>query len=251
MFGIVVIGSALFAPSPGSRLVHLHSLLLQVLVVFGLPFGFSQWRRIDFRSAFRLAPTSFRNVLLSTLLALCLTVLLEEIYYWQFKLTGVSAVSTQQIQQLLKADSSLTFFWILLSMVIVPAFCEEFLFRGFILNRFLAQSGVGQSVMMSAILFGLFHRNLQSLFPFTLAGALLAWIVLRSGSLYNGIVAHGLVNAWAIVISNTGLSAHLPWIEQTAHVPPALQLICLLGIILGGKQLKDSNPTHSYPPAAS
>ena len=50
-----------------------------------------------------------------------------------------------------------------ISTAIVPAFCEEFLFRGMICNQ-LRPYGKTVAVVVSAVLFGLMHQNVGQLF---------------------------------------------------------------------------------------
>ena len=48
-------------------------------------------------------------------------------------------------------------------MCLVPAFCEEFLFRGAILSNCLP-FGRGTAIFISALLFGLMHQNVEQIF---------------------------------------------------------------------------------------
>ena len=118
--------------------------------------------------------------------------LLDEVAFWQERLTGVRASLSPEIQRLLRADSALQLGWIFFALALTPAICEELLFRGFILGRFLETGQPGQSLMMTSLLFGLFHRNLPALLPTTLAGIMLAFAVWRTGSLYCAIVMHAV-----------------------------------------------------------
>ena len=139
---------------------------------------------------------------------------------------------------LLRADSALQLVWIFFALALTPAICEELLFRGFILGRFLETGQPGQSLMMSSLMFGLFHRNLPALLPTTLAGVMLAFVVWRTGSLYCGILIHALVNTWAILVVNTRLGELLPWTRQPSQVPIALLALSVLGVVVAGRQLQ-------------
>jgi membrane protease YdiL (CAAX protease family) len=114
------------------------------------------------------------------------------------------------------------------------------------LGRFLETGQPGQSLMMTSLLFGLFHRNLPALLPTTLAGVMLGFVVWRTGSLYCAIVIHTVVNTWAILVVNTRLGEFLPWTCQPSHVPTWLLVVCAFLVLIAGKQL-----TLSTQPATS
>src|SRR3990172_10452631 len=80
-FAIVLVGSQLFAPQFGDKYAPLHSIFLQILLVFGIPFVTSQWLKLNKRTVFSLNPTSLGNLACSVLIALSLTILLEEMGY--------------------------------------------------------------------------------------------------------------------------------------------------------------------------
>ncbi len=237
------------APAPTSSRVWIDAALLQVFLVLGLPL-FSCWLlKLEIRHTFRLRSTSPRNLLLTVSLTFCLILLLDEISFLQDEVLGKSTSSENHLALLLRADSFSQLIWILLSMAVIPAVCEEFLFRGFLLDRFLSQDNRWHSIMMSSILFGLFHQDLRRLVAATLAGALLGFIVIRTQSICNSILAHAFVNTWGVAVINSSISDYLPWVKQTTHVPYALQAICLWGIVVAGRRLReDKNPDASERP---
>ena len=76
--------------------------------------------------------------------------------------------------------------------------CEELFFRGFVLPGLVKRFGVPAAVVVSSGLFAAFHVDLGMLVPTFLLGAALAWIYLRTGSIWPGIMAHGIQNALAL-----------------------------------------------------
>jgi membrane protease YdiL (CAAX protease family) len=82
---------------------------------------------------------------------------------------------------------------VLLISTLVPLW-EEMFFRGFIQNVLRNRLGVWAAILVSSLLFGLFHIiPLQMIGAFTL-GILLAWLYEKSGSLWLPIFAHALNN---------------------------------------------------------
>jgi membrane protease YdiL (CAAX protease family) len=85
----------------------------------------------------------------------------------------------------------------LVAATIVP-FAEELFFRGLGV-RALAFLGSMAAIVGTALAFGLGHGLLVALPILVSFGAALAWVRLRSDSVWPGIVAHGLFNAFALV----------------------------------------------------
>lgn len=82
---------------------------------------------------------------------------------------------------------------VLLISTLVPLW-EEMFFRGYIHNVLRNRLGVWAAILVSSLLFGLFHLiPLQMIGAFTL-GILLAWLYEKSGSLWLPIFAHALNN---------------------------------------------------------
>jgi membrane protease YdiL (CAAX protease family) len=186
---------------------------------------------------FNLRPPSTRDLFWSFVLAFSSLSVLDEVAYLQYRFIGVSASLNADTQLLLQASSVRQLLWLFLALALIPAICEEVLFRGFIFRRFLDASGPGQALMISAVLFGLFHRNLQTLLPTILAGVLLGFVVWKTSSLYNAVVAHATINAWAIVLVNTSLTRKLPWTAQPSQVPSVVLIASIVGIVLAGRNL--------------
>lgn len=89
----------------------------------------------------------------------------------------------------------------LLLVAVLPAVCEELLFRGMI-QRGLERIGAGWSIFLSGILFGLFHFDFQRLAAQTLIGFLSAYVVYRTGSIFNGMILHFSNNGLLTLFAN-------------------------------------------------
>ena len=81
---------------------------------------------------------------------------------------------------------------LLLGCVIAPV-CEEYLFRGLLLNR-LRPYGERFAVWASALCFGLFHGNFSQFFYACAIGVLFARVVLKTGRLRQAMLLHALIN---------------------------------------------------------
>jgi len=78
--------------------------------------------------------------------------------------------------------------------------CEEIMFRG-VLQRGFERLGAKKAILITALLFGLFHLDFQRLLGTFLLGALIGYIVHRTNSLFAGMFAHFTNNSIAVVIT--------------------------------------------------
>lgn len=110
------------------------------------------------------------------------------------------------------------------TMAIIPAFVEEFLFRGLVQSN-LRPYGSGVAIVGSAVLFGLMHQNIQQVFYATVAGLVLGYIYEVTDSIWCGILLHLLNNGFSVFES--AISAR--WNTATA------ERVCALaeGVIFG------------------
>ncbi len=91
-----------------------------------------------------------------------------------------------------------------ISTAVLPAFVEEWIFRGFVFGTLRAH-GDGVAVVLSAALFGLFHGNLVQI-PFAfLLGLVLAYLVVLTDSIWPSVVLHGVNNLMSVLLSFVGL----------------------------------------------
>ena len=86
----------------------------------------------------------------------------------------------------------------LITVCVVPAFCEEFLFRGAFLSNLLP-FGRTTAIIASSLLFALMHENpVQILYTF-IAGMLLGLIYVKTGSIWNCIILHLFNNFFSVI----------------------------------------------------
>lgn len=88
----------------------------------------------------------------------------------------------------------------LISIAVIPAICEEILFRGYILRAFEKSWGIILAILVSGLFFGLFHLQAANAIPLATLGVVLAVMTWLSGSIWPAIFAHFVNNAVAVVI---------------------------------------------------
>lgn len=90
--------------------------------------------------------------------------------------------------------------WIgLLLIALLPAVAEELLFRGVIFNSFNKKYGYIIGMIVSALLFGIYHMNwIQGVFAFII-GLALAYGYYKTGSIITCMIIHFFNNAFSVI----------------------------------------------------
>ena len=83
---------------------------------------------------------------------------------------------------------------------VLPAICEETLNRGIMLNG-SSMLGMKKSVLLTGLLFGLLHMNIEQFFYATLIGFLLGYLCWGCGSIFPCMVVHFMNNALSVFFS--------------------------------------------------
>lgn len=118
-----------------------------------------------------------------------------------------------------------------LMIVVMPAFCEELFFRGFLGGAFRARGFTRPAVIVaSGILFGLFHLDPYRLVPVTVLGMLMMYVVEITGSVVAGIVYHFVNNGVVFLVAV--LAAERP--QAGADLPSVPQVVFALLLTCGG-----------------
>lgn len=88
----------------------------------------------------------------------------------------------------------------LIAIAVIPAICEEILFRGYVLRSFEKSWGIITAIIVSGLFFGLFHLQAGNLIPLSTLGVVLAMMTWLSGSILPAIFAHFINNGMAVII---------------------------------------------------
>lgn len=89
---------------------------------------------------------------------------------------------------------------VFLLMVVAPV-TEEFLFRGLILRGLLGRFGTGPAVVLTALLFALFHVNPWQFVGAFVLGLLFGWFYLALRSLVPCLIGHAAANGFPLLVS--------------------------------------------------
>ena len=135
----------------------------------------------------------------------------------------------------IKLDNVLSITLCIIFLGIVPAFIEEFIFRGAVLQGF-KKYGKWVAILVSALLFTLMHGNVQQTIYQFGCGVLFGLLVWETGSIWASIILHAGNNILVIVLQTlvdcgviNAQSADVTWIYI---IFAFILVIALIGIIL-------------------
>ena len=125
-----------------------------------------------------------------------------EIGDWAIEIEGdVAAV----LSGIITETSAAQFALVLLAVGALPALGEELVFRGLLQPGFIRMTGSAHfGIWLTAAFFGLVHLQFAGLLPRVFLGAVLGFLVYRSGRLWIPIVAHALFNGSQAVAARLG-----------------------------------------------
>lgn len=111
------------------------------------------------------------------------------------------------------------------SIAVVPAICEEFLFRGTILSNLLP-FGRNAAIVGSAVLFGLMHQNPYQILYTTVAGLILGYAYIKTDSIWCPTIIHFCNNAFSVTEQVIEANCRA---EVSAVVIPVMDAVMLFG----------------------
>ncbi len=128
---------------------------------------------------------------------------------WNINLALVSLLpvpehQTRLLQQLIDRPSLPV---ALIAIAVVPAICEEVVFRGVLLRGLASRLYAPVAVVLSAMAFAVYHLNPIQMLPTLLLGLAFGTIALRAGSSLPTMLAHALNNTFALLVARGDVPA--------------------------------------------
>lgn len=172
---------------------------LSQLIIGGVPLLSAWYGKVDFRETFSLRAVRVKQLLALPVLALGSYLFFNAVCQPIAALAEKSAETYSDTFELLRDGQS--FGIALLVIGIAPAICEELLFRGYLFSSLRKKVKPAAAIVISSLLFGIYHFNLfQSSYAFLL-GMVIAYTVYCTGSLLCGCFIHFVCNSLSVVLT--------------------------------------------------
>lgn len=217
---------------------------IALISTFGLLPTLAAWlARNRFKTTFRLQPSGILSIIGAILLGLGAWTLAHEAFLIAESL-GVGGLSDQQIAgaEATVAKMRQTSPLLLIAVfALTPAVIEELCFRGYLFSAIRGAASPLRTVLITALLFGLFHvltgsaLLIERFVPSTLMGLIIGWVAYRTGSVYPGIVIHfvhnGLLNTVLYYQDQLGFLG--AGFDDQTHLPPHWLAIAAVLVLVG------------------
>jgi ABC-2 type transport system permease protein/sodium transport system permease protein len=208
----------------------------------GVPAAAAGLGRVRLETSFRLAPPRSAALAAAALLGVSLWpfahAFLTALQEWGF--TTLPDNYQELVRQNMQKLRELSPVAIVATLAVVPAVCEELFFRGFLYSALRNQVGPRQTVLGTAILFGLFHLitgeafAVERLATTTFLGLVLGWVCWKTASVVPGMVLHGCHNGCLVLLAYYKEElVERGWISGEDQLPAAVFLGAAVGVCLG------------------
>ena len=197
--GLIIIGvfQLLLDISDASPIMGIIYIFIS-LISFGvvLLIGFNKTNR-KFNEVFKINKVSPILWGIVTIITIGMSIVVSEIDNL-FQLILPMSEFFKEVFQTITVDQPLIISIIYIGLI--AAFSEELLFRGLFLDGFINNYSKKKAIIISALLFGLFHLNPWQFITGFIFGLVLAWICIETKSILLCIYIHFLNNIGAVIM---------------------------------------------------
>ncbi|MFQ5413351.1 MAG: ABC transporter permease subunit/CPBP intramembrane protease [Phycisphaerae bacterium] len=203
-----------------------------------LPVSVLWYWKVDLVGGFACRVPRMRYIAAGVLIGVAAWVPVHEITVLQGQMLPMPERTVEALEAMERVIRSLHPAQALMCLAVVPALCEELLFRGLLLTGLATALRPASAVIASAVVFGVFHFALFRFVPTTALGVVLGLLCWRARSIVPGVIAHMLHNGvtlsalywpWraALGIPDDPNPGHLP-----LHVLGAGSAVFLIGLFV-------------------
>ena len=236
------------------RLVLALSAAVTILLFLALPTVAAWFQRVAFRQAFQLRAAGVVPFLLAIVLGAALWPLAHEVFLLN-RIFGIESLTPDRlrgVEELLQRWRTLSPAFIVLTLAITPAVCEEMFFRGYLQGAFQQALRPWQAVVTSAILFGAFHvaatsaLSTERFLPSTFLGLVLGTVCYQTRSVLPGIVTHASHNGLLLMIAyyRDQLAARGWGVAEQTHLPAKWLGASVLVVVIASALLALTTRRH-------
>jgi membrane protease YdiL (CAAX protease family) len=223
-----------------ARAIYIFGGLLFVI----FPGVYARVKGYSLQRVFRLNPVPSGMILWSLVVGLSLAVVGDELD----RIVQIVIPSPEWLNEMLlplKAKSTLDWVKVILGAVLIAAFSEEFLFRGFLQKSLEIKGDVTRAVLLTSITWALIHQNPYWAIQIFIVGIIIGFVAWRADSIYPSMTVHALYNFIGVIFVNMDEQNGLvQWYTWKDHVNPLLVIVALAVLIYA---LRAMNRIYRHP----
>lgn len=188
-----------------------YGVLATQLILLGIPLLAAVYSKKSLRKTFRLNAFCLRHIAGSIVMiigAILVGIVLTAVT------SAVFPSSAEGVSVSMDYLMGNNFAQTLLVVALLPAVCEELMFRGYIFSAFEAKMKPAAAIFTASVIFGLYHMSIVRFFTTMLLGTVICYVAYRSKSIFPGMLMHFINNACSV------FTVYYP--EQTKRLFPVL-----------------------------
>ncbi|MDR2939887.1 MAG: CPBP family intramembrane metalloprotease [Clostridiales bacterium] len=185
--------------------------IINQLTMFLIPIGiYIIIKKRDIRELFAINTLGLKNILFIVIITFLLqpvTMVINGVitlFYPNFAADYVSSMTNSPL------------WYMILSIAVMPAICEELMFRGVIFSEFRNENKT-MVLLFPALYFGIMHLTINQFFYATFLGIVFAYFIIKTKSIFAGMVAHFVLNASQVVMLH--FVTEIPGAEAIEEIP--------------------------------
>jgi len=193
--GIVLV-YMLYGRNYTSKIFTSNPILINQLVLYILPFLYALIRKARIKELYSIKCPNIVDILAGFSIiigVMCLDSCLQYLLSRYFKIVSNTSTGVE--------NTGLEFSMAILTLAIFPAICEEFFYRGYVYGILKNKTKSLMAMIVSALIFGLFHMNLAQGISAFFVGLFLAYVIGSSKSILVVVFMHfinNLVYLWMV-----------------------------------------------------
>lgn len=167
----------------------------QVLIL-AVPLLLVWYMKSDVKELFSLKVPKIKDILGGLILYVGVYAIMLVVSYVLVLMFPESAENTQMTFDIMMEQP---FILVVLVMAVMPAIGEELYFRGLIFGSMRHRYKAVWAIIISSVIFGIFHLSIVKILPTGMLGACFAYITCTSGSIYIGMFLHFFNNLMSAI----------------------------------------------------
>ena len=180
-----------------------------------IPILVAVYIKADFKKLFSIKKIKIKDIIRAAVTWFVGSLIMSVFVIILLKLFPDQMKVSEQLNEIIKSSGGL--FTQIILFALVPAICEEILFRGFVLSAFRDKKTFGQknekhivfAIVVSGILFGIMHLDFIRIIPTSILGMVMAYNVYKSKSIFTSVGIHFFNNLLSVLSVNFGVHAML------------------------------------------
>jgi membrane protease YdiL (CAAX protease family) len=238
IFIMLVTQSLLLFLSPSPEQINSSSIAIKMLITFGeaglivIPLIYIKKKNFSITQVFRWKKIPVHIVLWSILIGLSISIIGDEL---DRLITMIIPAPDflGEIAGALRINSLADLLILSIGAVLVAAFIEESIIRGFLQLSLEKYQDVTRAVIYASLAWTIIHGILYWAIQIFLLGIILGLLAWRSNSIFPSVIGHAINNAAALIFYNVNQEVFMGNYLWGEHVSPLFLLAASLGLVWG------------------